>query len=408
MTAEILAVGTEILLGNIVNQNAAFLSCELAQLGVAVYTHTAVGDNHERLAAAFERAFERADIVITTGGLGPTSDDITKAVAAAYFGLETEIHEESLQRIKNRFQGQALPENTERNALVPKTAKIFTNDNGCAPGICIEKNGKILLMFPGPPHEMQPMFLNHAASFLREKTGRAFASRTLKIIGLGETAVESQLMDLIETQTNPTIAPYAKVVEVHVRITASAPDESAAFGLIAPVADEIYKRLSPRIYGENEASLAEIVLAGLREQNYTLAVAESCTGGLVAAELVAVSGCSDVLREGLVTYSNESKIARLNVCEDLLRQHGAVSEQVAAAMAKNAAITSGASVGLSTTGIAGPEGGTPDKPVGLVYIGLYVRGQEPKVEKYNFTGGRNVVRKRAAVIALDFLRRSLK
>ena len=263
------------------------------------------------------------------------------------------------------------------------------------------------MMLPGPPHEMQPMFLNYAAAFLREKTARVFVSRTLKIIGQGETAVESLLRDLIDTQTNPTIAPYAKIGEVHVRVTASAADEKAAHDLIAPVADEIYKRLTPRIYGENESTLAEIVIALLKKHDYTLAVAESCTGGLVASDLVAVSGCSDVLREGLVTYSNESKTARLSVCEKLLSQHGAVSAEVAAEMAKNAAITSGASVGLSTTGIAGPEGGTDTKPVGLVYIGLYIHGQEPLTEKHIFTGTRNIVRTRAAMCALDFLRRNL-
>jgi nicotinamide-nucleotide amidase len=254
------------------------------------------------------------------------------------------------------------------------------------------------------------MFLNHAVAFLREKTNRVFVSRTLKIIGLGETAVESQLRDLIDAQTNPTIAPYAKVGEVHIRVTASAADETAAHGLIAPVADEIYTRLAPRIYGENESSLAEIVIAFLKKQNHTLAVAESCTGGLVVSDLVSASGCSGVLREGLITYSNESKIARLSVPANTIARHGAVSAETAAAMAKNAAITSGASVGLSTTGIAGPEGGTDKKPVGLVYVGLYIhgRGEPPLTEKYIFTGTRNVVRTRAAMCALDFLRRILQ
>ncbi|MCL2455912.1 MAG: competence/damage-inducible protein A [Defluviitaleaceae bacterium] len=494
MTAEILSVGTEILLGNITNSNAAFLSRELASLGVAVYTHTAVGDNHARLEAAISRAFSAADIVVTTGGLGPTADDITKTVAAKFFGLELEIHEESRQKIFARFAGK-IPENSERNALVPVGAKIFPNDNGCAPGICIERNGKILLMFPGPPHELQPMFLNYAADFLRKKSARVFLSRTLKIIGAGETAVESQLRDLIDAQKNPTIAPYAKIGEVHIRLTASAANEQDARDLLAPVANEIYARLSPKIFAEDDTSLAEIVLALLKKQNHSLAVAESCTGGLVVSELVGVAGCSEILREGLVTYSNESKIARLSVCEKLLAKHGAVSEEVAAAMAKNAAITSGASVGLSTTGIAGGAalplfadrnlvGMSPrdccasdfeklsrhetrfheeqhknqhhekisceekndddfsrganrasdfeklsrqetrlheekndddfsratKKPVGLVYVGLFIRGREPfveKVEKYNLTGDRNVIRTRAAKLALDFLRRGL-
>ena len=407
MIAEILTVGTEILLGNIVNSNAAFLSRELARHGVGVYTHTSVGDNHARLAAAFERAFEKADIIITTGGLGPTQDDITKGVAAEYFGLEMEMHEESLRRVYARFEKREVPENVERNAIVPKGAKILPNDNGSAPGICIETGGKILIMLPGPPHEMQPMFTNYAADILRRKTNRVFASRTLKIIGLGETAVESQLRDLIDAQTNPTIAPYAKVGEVHVRITASAEDEAGAQGLIAPVAEEIYNRLNPRVYGEDEIALAEVVINLLKNHGYSLAVAESCTGGLISSSLVDVSGCSAVLREGFVTYSNEAKTARLSVSENLLETHGAVSPEVAAAMAEGAAKASGATIGLSITGIAGPDGGTPEKPVGLVYIGLFIQGKETQTAEHRLTGNRNVVRTRSAILALDFLRRNL-
>ena len=409
ITAEILTVGTEILLGNIVNSNAAFLSQGLAGLGIAIFRHTSVGDNHVRLTHALECAFANADIVITTGGLGPTQDDITKGVAAEFFGLELETHEDSWQRIKKRFSGRDLPENVLRNALVPQGASVFPNEYGSAPGICIELHGKILIMFPGPPHEMQPMFSNYAADFLREKTDCVFASQTLKIIGMGETAVESQLRDLIDAQTNPTIAPYAKVGEVHIRVTAAAVDEIAALALITPIAEEIRYRLSPRIYGENEETLAEVVLNLLRENGHTLAVAESCTGGMIAADLVAVPGCSAVFREGFVTYSNEAKNARLSVPKDLLNVHGAVSAEVAAAMAEGVAKAADASVGLSTTGIAGPDGGSTKKPVGLVYIGLYVAGRGTQTietldhEKNN----RNGIRRRSTILALDFLRRSL-
>ena len=405
--AEILTVGTEILLGNIVNSNAAFLSRELAALGVAVYTHTAVGDNHERLAAALEHAFGKADMVITTGGLGPTQDDITQEVAERFFGEAARTE---------------LP-----------------NHHGTAAGLVYTRaDGKILMMFPGPPHELQPMFLGYAADFLRQKTGRVFVSRTLKIIGRGELEVETMLRDLIDTQTNPTIAPYAKVGEVHIRLTASGAlplssdcsvdvlretqninlvgmsprsldsslSHQEADSLISPIADEIYRRLGVQVYAEDDTSLAETVLNLLREQGLTLAVAESCTGGLVASELVSVSGCSAVFREGFVTYSNEAKIERLGICKDLLARHGAVSAEVAMEMAKNAAEKSGACVGLSTTGIAGPEGGSAEKPVGLVYMGLYVNG-ELTSEKHNFKGSRNAVRTRAMVFALDFLRRGL-
>lgn len=371
-----------------------------------MYTHTSVGDNHARLTSALEHAFARADILIATGGLGPTQDDITKGVAAEYFGLELEMHEESRRRIVKRFAGRDLPENVNRNALVPQNAEVLPNDHGSAPGIVLEGNGKTLIMLPGPPHEMQPMFTNYAVGFLRKKTEQVFVSRTLKIIGLGETAVESQLRDLIDEQTNPTIALYAKVGEVHIRVTASAADEAAAHALITPVVGKIYRRISPKIYGENEISLAETVINFLKEKNHTLAVAESCTGGLIASSLIAVPGCSAVLFEGFVTYSNEAKILRLSIDKNLLEAHGAVSKEVAVAMAEGAAKASGATIGLSTTGIAGPDGGTPKKPVGLVHIGLHINGKT-LTEEHNFTGNRNQVRTCATILALDFLRRNL-
>lgn len=404
LTAEILTVGTEILLGNIVNANAAFLSRGLAALGVAVFRHTSVGDNAERLSSALSCAFENADVVITTGGLGPTQDDITKHVAAKFFGLETEMHEESRQRILARFGERDLPENVERNAIVPWGAKVLPNDNGSAPGICIESKGKILIMLPGPPHEMQPMFDAHAATLLQSWC--VFLSRTLKIVGMGETAVESALRDLIDAQTNPTIAPYAKVGEVHVRVTASAPDETAASSLLSPTCDEIYTRLGSVIYAENDATLAEVIVDALKKNNLTLALAESCTGGMIAAQIVDVAGCSAVFREGFVTYANEAKTARLGVSDEILATHGAVSAETAAAMAEGAARAAGADVGLSVTGIAGPDGGTPEKPVGLVYIGLHINGST-KTEAHNFTGNRSVIRRRTAIFALDFLRRNV-
>ncbi|MCL1863071.1 MAG: competence/damage-inducible protein A [Defluviitaleaceae bacterium] len=387
MTAEILTVGTEILLGNILNSNAAFLSQELAKIGIAVYTHTSVGDNHKRLAAALQQAKSRADVVITTGGLGPTQDDITKPVVAEYLGLKMELHEAS-------------------NALVPKGASVLQNDNGSAPGICIEQDGKTIIMLPGPPHEMQPMFVNFAIPYLKNKSDRVFVSRTLKIIGSGETAVESQLRDLIEAQQNPTIAPYAKLGEVHIRLTASASDEKAAEAMLAPIAEEIHRRLGEKIYAENDITLAETIIKLLK--NHTLAVAESCTGGIISSDLTSVAGCSQVLQEGFVTYSNEAKIARLSVDKTLLQTHGAVSAETAAAMAEGAAKAANTTIGLSTTGIAGPDGGTPDKPVGTVHIGLYISGQGTITASHVLKGGRNEVRKRAAILALDLLRTTVQ
>jgi len=409
MVAEILSVGTELLLGNIVDTNAAFLSQELAGLGVSVYRETTVGDNHGRLFSALQNAFESADMVIISGGLGPTQDDITKEVAAEYFGRRLVLHEESLERIKMRFatRGRELPTNTNRNAIIPENALVLPNDNGSAPGVVIEQDGKILILLPGPPHEMILMFTNYVKPFLQQKSGKIFVSRTLKIIGIGESQVESLLMDLITAQTNPTIAPYAKVWDCHVRLTASAQSAAEAEKLIAPLAAEIHKRLDPHIYSVDDLTLPELVIALLHKQNRTLAVAESCTGGLIMSELVSVAGCSSVFLEGLCTYSNAAKIARLGVPAALIEKYGAVSAEVAAAMAEGIAKTAGTAIGISTTGIAGPDGGTAEKPVGLVYAGLYVNGKTETV-KFNITGSRNEVRLRAANLALDMLRRNLQ
>jgi len=413
MIAEILAVGTELLLGDIANTNAQFLSKTLAALGISVYGHTAVGDNPTRLTAAMNHAFNKADLVIACGGLGPTLDDITKDIAAAYFGVEMVMDEDSWKAIQKRFKGRKLPENAKRNAVVPKGSKILPNNHGSAPGVCFEAGGKTLILLPGPPSELEPMFIKYAVPFLRQKTDKAFVSRTLKIVGLGESQVETILQDLIEAQTNPTIAPYAKQTEVALRITASGKDEAAANILIDPVAAEIYNRLSQHIYGEDDEIMAKIILNSLEASQKTLAIAESCTGGLLASAFVDIPGSSATLLEGAVTYSNDAKTARLGVPKDLLNTHGAVSPQVAAAMAEGIARTSSADIGISTTGVAGPGGGTPEKPVGLVYIGLHFNsvnnnnGKPTKTKELRLIGDRNEIRARAVVAALDMLRTSL-
>ena len=403
MVAEILGVGTELLLGDIANTNAQFLSKVLAGLGISVYGHTAVGDNAARLTAALEYAFGKADMIVACGGLGPTQDDITKEVSAAYFGKEMVLHEPSWQAIQRRFGDRILPENAIRNAMVPEGSTILPNNHGSAPGVCIEENGKILILLPGPPHELEPMFMEYVVPFLRKKTDLAFISRNLKIVGLGESRVETLLRDLIDAQTNPTIAPYAKLTEVALRITAAAKDEAAAKKLIDPVAAEIYNRLGPHIYGEDDSTMAKIILDKLESQRQTLAIAESCTGGLLTSAFVDIPGSSKVLYEGVVTYSNNTKTARLGVSEDLIKAHGAVSPQVAAVMAEGVAATSGASIGISTTGIAGPDGGTADKPVGLVYIGLHINGTT-QTKELRLIGDRNEIRTRAVVSAMDMLR----
>ena len=405
-----MAVGTELLLGDIVNTNAQFISQELAKIGVNVYRHSVVGDNAARLKAAFAQAFEQADCVIATGGLGPTDDDITRETAAEFFGLPLVLHEESWQNIQNIFNrsGNRIPDNNIRQATLPKGCLVFHNRNGTAPGLCIEQNGKTLILLPGPPNELVPMFLEHAVPFLRSKSDTLFVSKTLKLTGVGESRAAEILKDMIDGQTNPTIAPYAKISEVWLRVTASAPDEAQAHALIASVSEEIYRRLGAFIYGEDEDSLESVVVALLKQKGWSLACAESCTGGLLTGTLVNVPGVSDILPEAFVTYSNEAKTARLGVSEEILRQHGAVSAEAAAAMAEGVMCASSASVGLSVTGIAGPDGGTPDKPVGLVYLGLAIEGQKTQTKELFLSGNRAKIRQRAVISALDFLRVNLK
>ena len=374
MKAEIIAVGTEILLGDIVNTNAQYLSKELAQLGIEVYFQSVVGDNPQRLKDTIFQAFSRADLIVTTGGLGPTEDDLTKETAAAYFGEELVLDERALARIERFFQqtGRKMTENNRKQALVPKEhGKVLYNENGTAPGIIMEKNGKIIVMLPGPPKETIPMFEEQVKPFLQQKQEYTFVSEILRVASVGESAMETLVKDLIDSQTNPTIAPYAKMGEAILRITAKAKSEAEAKELIAPVKAALRQRLGNAVYAEGETNMQTVVAQLLLEQKKTIAVAESCTGGLVTSALVEYPGISEVLLEGCVTYSNDAKMRRLGVKAETLEAYTAVSKEVAAEMAEGIAKSSGAEIGLSTTGIAGPDGATAEKPVGLVYIGLY-------------------------------------
>ena len=408
MNAEIIAVGTELLLGDIVNSNAQYLSRELAGLGIGVYYQTCVGDNADRLLSAYEIAFDRADIVITTGGLGPTEDDLTKEIAARYFGKNLVMHEETLDKIMNMFssQGQMMVESNKKQALIIEGSQVLTNNNGTAPGILVENNGKIMIMLPGPPNELIPMFENEVAPELAKRSGQTFVSTVLRLCGIGESAAEARIKDLINAQTNPTIAPYAKTFEVHFRLTAAGATRAEALALIEPLKAELYNRFGQDIYAEGSQTLDATVCKLLADKGLTLATAESCTGGLLASRIVDNSGSSAVFMDGTITYSNAAKIARLGVKPETLERFGAVSSETAIEMAEGAARTSGTDVGLSVTGIAGPSGGTDEKPVGRVYIGVCIRGKSSAIE-LNLKGDRAKIRARAAAIALDFLRREL-
>ncbi|MCL2618095.1 MAG: competence/damage-inducible protein A, partial [Defluviitaleaceae bacterium] len=408
MNAEIIAVGTELLLGDILNTNAQYLSRELAGLGIGVYYQTCVGDNAERLMGAYEVAFGRADIVITTGGLGPTEDDLTKETAARYFGKQLVMHEESLNRIVDIFKTQCLTmtESNRKQALIPEGARTLANDNGTAPGIMLEQDGKILIMMPGPPNELMPMFANHVAPEFAKRSGQTFVSTVMRLCGVGESAAEERIKDLIDAQTNPTIAPYAKTFEVHFRLTAAAATREEAVALIQPLKAELYNRFGRDIYAEDGTTLEAAVCTLLAQRKLTIATAESCTGGLLAARIVDNPGASAVFVDGVIAYSNEAKTARLGVKPETLERHGAVSRETAMEMAEGAARSAGAGVGLSITGVAGPGGGSDEKPVGRVYIGIHLAGVSSSME-LNLRGNRTKVRARSAAIALDYLRRTL-
>lgn len=415
MKAEIISVGTEILLGDIVNTNAQYVAKELASIGIEVYHQSTVGDNVERLYECFKESLERSDVVITTGGLGPTKDDLTKEVAAKFFGQELVLHEPSWEYIKNLIQrrGKEIAPNNKKQAYFPESAIILKNNNGTAPGAILKKDDKAIIVLPGPPKEMKAMFNESVMPYLNQFTDFKLISKTLRLYGIGESDLEIAIMDILDEQTNPTVALYAKEMEVTIRLTAKATDEEEAQKLIEPVENRIRERVGKFIYtnddkynGESQNVLEEIVAKLLVEKDLKVATAESCTGGMVASALIDYPGISSVFLEGCVTYSNESKIKRLGVKEETLNKYGAVSEETAIEMAKGIADGLGADIGLSTTGVAGPGGGTDEKPVGLVYTAVYFKG-ETKVYKNIYNGNRQKIRSRATRDVLNYLRSEL-
>ena len=292
--------------------------------------------------------------------------------------------------------------------MLPEDCRVLVNHNGSAPGVYMEKNGKMMVLLPGPPNELEPMFLQQVVPLLRKMSDTVLVSKTLKVVGVGESLVEEQIKDLIDSQDNPTIAPYAKTAEVWLRVTASANNESEAQKMIEPVTNELRNILGKAIFGEDDDTLEGVVANLIKERGLTISCAESCTGGMVVAKLINHPGISEVLQEGIVAYANKAKVTRLNVDEDLLKRYGAVSPQAAAAMAEGVARTSGTDIGISTTGVAGPGGATEDKPQGRVYLGLYIAGKGTKTKELTLVGDRAKVRARAAIAALNYLRLNLK
>ena len=409
MKAEIISVGTELLMGQILDTNARFIAQRLAEAGVDHYYSSTVGDNEQRLFDTVKRAAERSDIVIITGGLGPTGDDITKETAARVAGKRLVLDEKSLSAMKERFERvihRPMSENNAKQAMMPEGCIILKNNNGTAPGCIIETDGCAIVLMPGPPKEMEPMFDESVMPYLARRSGRTLYTRELRVFGIGESTVDAMLADMMQAQTNPTIAPYALSGEMKLRVTAKCADKAEGERLVKPIADEITSRLGDAVYSTDGLELYEVCAGLMRENGATLAVAESCTGGMIGELITSVSGASEVYGFGFITYANEAKEQILGVKHETLEKYGAVSGETAREMAEGIRKTACSDIGLATTGIAGPGGGTPEKPVGLVYIAA-ASDKGTVVERLDLGGSRERIRRSAALSALMLLKKTL-
>ncbi|MBQ1250953.1 MAG: competence/damage-inducible protein A [Clostridia bacterium] len=409
MRCELIAVGTELLLGEIANTDAQMISLGLSELGINVYHHTVVGDNPARLTAALEIAKSRADIIITTGGLGPTADDLTKETIAAAFGKKLYMDKEQQERLHQRMGSRMTP-NNEKQAMLPEGCEVLVNDWGTAPGCAFYAEGCHVLMLPGPPSECTPMFKYRARPYLERlcTDGQVIRSRFVKIFGMGESAMEDKLSYMMNKLENPTAASYAKEGECEVRVTAKAGSEEEAYALIDPVVAEIREVLGSVVYGVDVSSLEEVVVKGLIEKGLTVATAESCTGGLVGKRLTDISGSSTCYLGGVVSYANEVKMGVLGVKEETLRNFGAVSAETAMEMARGVRKLTGADIGVSTTGVAGPGGGSPEKPVGTVYVGISAEGLDKVIKpEFRHTATRTRIRNSTASNVFNLIRQEI-
>ena len=420
MNAEILSVGTELLIGKVVDTNAAFLSRMLAELGINLYFRSTVGDNVERLSQTVKTALKRSDVVIITGGLGPTEDDLTREVVAELMGIELVFDPEIARGLEAKFskfgyrKGE-VPKSNLKQAMVPEKGfgTAVKNEVGTAPGVIFEKDGKCVVCMPGVPTEMKWLFENgmkdHLKRMLAERNEGSCAiyTRWIHSIGIGEAKVEEMLIDLVHGMENPSVATYVDDGECNIRVTARSSDMEDAVETVEQTEKEIEKRLKDAIYGKDSQTLEGVVAQLLREKGLKVACAESCTGGLLGAAFTSLAGSTDYFDRGFIVYTNQAKVDQLGVDAHIIESFGAVSEQTACEMALGALRFSDADVSISITGIAGPGGGTEEKPVGLVYIGLAHDGVV-KAEKFNFYGDRKYVRTRTVKMALNMLRKHLQ
>ena len=405
MICEIISTGTELLLGDIINTNAQYLSQKLSYLGLDVYYQSVVGDNMERLVDQINLARSRADIVITTGGLGPTDDDITKAGLCNALKIDLVLQNRLAERIKNYFNklGTKMPEINLRQAYVPQGGKTLENNNGSAPGIIYEDDKNIFILLPGPPNEMIPMFDSLVFPYLKKKSHNIIKSRTIKVTNISESKLQEMLQSIIDKQKNPTVALYAKSGEIDIRVTAKTENPEEADPLINDMIKNIKAILGDMIFGYDDDTLEYVVNSLLRKNNKTVSIAESCTGGLVSSRLTDIPGASESLMNSLICYSNDAKARLLGVKEETLRKYGAVSKETAEEMALRIKDISKTDIGLSITGIAGPDGGTEEKPVGLCFIGWSYL-DKVYTQKCLFNGSRTKNKFRASTKALDLLR----
>ncbi|PLT31617.1 competence/damage-inducible protein A [Peribacillus deserti] len=391
MNAEILAVGSELLLGQINNTNAKFLSKQLAELGINVYFHTVVGDNSDRLKSALSIAESRSDLIILTGGLGPTKDDMTKETISWHLSLPLVTDQKAMDSIEDYFKktGREMTENNKKQALVLDGSEVLPNDHGMAPGMLVEKGKTSYMLLPGPPKEMEPMFIEYGFKKLLDKLDiqERIDSKVLRFFGIGESLLETKIEDLLETQTNPTLAPLAADGEVTLRITAKHASKEKTQQLIADMEKEILSRVGEYYYGDDETSLMKEVVKELSSKRYTISAAESLTGGMFQEELTAIPGSGLILKGGIVSYTNEAKMKLLKIKEETINTYGVVSEECAREMAENVRSLVDSDVGISFTGVAGPDS-LEGHPVGTVFIGIAIKDSKTVCKKLNLSGSR--------------------
>lgn len=406
MIAEVLAVGTELLMGQVANTDAQYISANLPSVGIGVYYHTVVGDNPARVKDALGRAFERADVIFTTGGLGPTQDDLTKETIAEYLGLKMVFHEDEAEKLRDFFKktNREMPESNLRQAYFPEGSIIMKNVTGTAPGCIIPTEKGCIVVLPGPPKELVPMFDNEAMPYLSGLTNTKLKSKFIRIIGFGESIVEEKIMSFINGQTNPTFATYVKDGVITIRVTASGDN---ADELLDEASSKIHEIFGIAVFTDENTELDEVLVKLLRKRNLKIATAESCTGGLIAGTITAHGGASDVFETGVVTYSEAEKMRILGVNKETLEKHTVYSKEVAAEMAEGLHEYCKADVCVSITGVAGPGGGTEENPVGTLYIGVYYKGKTT-TNRYNFRhNSRENIRSFAVTYALNDARKAI-